>query len=226
MLDTKTMITKEYILESLKNPILGDKHKAILKLALKGLESEDLMSEQRITVNNLNNTVGILNKNRDFWRKKHNDLTDELDGKITALEEESKAKDKKIAEVTRFLNQSQSKYDSLVGQASNEIKKLQDQLKAKDADLAKAPKIINDALTVQILQAQLTESMASHHASVDDANLLIFTLSKERDALAEEIKKWEEADRAKNADIDKLLTENQNLKDSREKLIASVIGMK
>lgn len=223
------MITKEYILESLKNPILGDKHRAILKLALKGLEYEDLVCEQRITVNNLRHEVDGLNRNRNFWRKRHDDLTDhtaELDDKITALEEESKAKDKKIAEVTRFLNQSQSKYDSLVGQASNEIKKLQDQLKAKDADHAKAPKIINDALTVQILQAQLTESMASHHASVDGANLLIFTLSKERDALAEEIKKWEEADRAKNADIDKLLAENQNLKDSREKLIASVIGMK
>jgi len=223
MLDTKTMITKEDILE---------KHIELFKLALKGLEYEKIKGGQFIRIeDHAKITSGV----RTYW---------------------------------------ESKYDSLVGQSANAIKKLQDELKSKDADLAEAPKSINDALTVQILQAQLTESMASHRASVDDANLSIFTLLKERDAFKDSLEKLkienantvtlqyhDEIVGSANRQIvslrnernafhrlvgemqtengcmrddlenmcnerDALKTENQNLKDSREKLIASVIGMK
>ena len=205
MLDTKTMITKEDILEKLQNPCIGDKHRTILKLALKGLEYEKIKGGQFITIeDHAKLTSGV----RTYW---------------------------------------ESKYDSLVGQAANEIKKLQDQLKSKDASLAEASKIINDARARhRALEAQLTESMASHRASVDDANLSIFTLLKERDAFKDSLEKLkieyantvnlqyhdEIVDSANRQIIslrderDALKTENQNLKDSREKLIASVIGMK
>ena len=124
------MITKEELLAALED-LSRNLYKStqIYGLALKGLESES--------------TVKRLIQARDQWRKKHDELADELDDKIIALEEK---------------------------------------LKAKDADLAGASKTINDALTVQILQAQLTESMASHHASVDDANRQIISLRNERNA--------------------------------------------
>lgn len=110
------MITKEELLEKLLETRIGDKHRTILKLALKGLEYEkiegqefipiedhakivygvrtyweskhdDLVCKNRITVNNLRHEVDGLTRSRNFWRKKYDDLADELDDKIIALED-------------------------------------------------------------------------------------------------------------------------------------------
>lgn len=71
------MITKQEILAALEaSSWTSDKITQIYGLALKGLESES--------------TVKRLIQARDQWRKKHDDLADELDDKIIALEDKLK----------------------------------------------------------------------------------------------------------------------------------------
>lgn len=100
------MITKEELLVALEGSSRNlHKSNEVFGLALKGLESEstvkrliqdrdnwkmmheNLVCEHRIAVNNLNNTVDGLTRSRNLWRKKHDDLADELDDKIIALED-------------------------------------------------------------------------------------------------------------------------------------------
>ena len=74
------MITKEELLAALEESTRTlELNNQIFGLALKGLESES--------------TVKRLIQARDQWRKKHDDLADELDDKIIALEEKLKDKD-------------------------------------------------------------------------------------------------------------------------------------
>jgi len=110
------MITKEDILEKLLNTCIGDKHRAILKLALRGLESEDLICGHRIVVNNLNHEIDGLNRSRNFWRKKYESLADELEDKIIAIEEMLKAKDADLSEASIIINDARTKHRVLEAQ--------------------------------------------------------------------------------------------------------------
>ena len=74
------MITKEELLAAFEDSTRTlELNNQIFGLALKGLESES--------------TVKRLIQARDQWRKKHDDLADELDDKIIALKDKLKAKD-------------------------------------------------------------------------------------------------------------------------------------
>ena len=155
------MITKEELLTALEDSARAlDKSNEIYGLALKGLESES--------------TVKRLIQARDLWRKKHDDLADELDDKIIALEE---------------------------------------MLKAKDADLSEASTIINDARTKhRALEAQLIESMAGEHASVDDANRSILQLRYESDAFQRCVGELQTEKSCLQADLENVCKEQEALK--------------
>ena len=201
------MITKEELLEKLLETRIGDKHRDILKLALKGLESEDIMCEHRITVNNLRHEVDGLTRSRNFWRKKYDELADEFDDKIIALEEKLK-NTISLKYHVQLLALANQKIDPL----RQERDALKEELKAKDADLAVTSKTINDALTMQILQAQLTESMASHHASVDDANRQIISLRNERNAFQRLVGELEIEKSCIRADLENVCKERDAFK--------------
>lgn len=113
------MITKEDILEKLQNPCIGDKHRAILKLALKGLGYEKIVEGQEfIPIEEHLLVVGGLTRSRNLWRKKHDDLADELDDKIIALED--KLKD----------TVSLQYHDEIVGSANRQIVSLRNERNA------------------------------------------------------------------------------------------------
>jgi len=101
------MITKEELLVALEDSSRNlYKSNEVFGLALKGLESEstvkrliqdrdnwkmmheNLVCEHRIEEHFL--VVGGLTRSRNLWRKKHDDLADELDDKIIALEDKLK----------------------------------------------------------------------------------------------------------------------------------------
>ena len=163
------MITKEELLEKLLETRICDKHRAVLKLALKGLEYEkiegqefisiedhakiasgvrtyweskhdDLVYEHRITVNNLRHEVDSLTRSRNFWRKKYNEIADELDNKIIALGEKLK-NTICLKYHVQLLTLANQKIDPL----RQERDALKEELKAKDASLAEAFKIIDNA---------------------------------------------------------------------------------
>jgi uncharacterized coiled-coil DUF342 family protein len=185
------MITKEELLVALEDSSRNlYKSNEVFGLALKGLESEstvkrliqdrdnwkmmheNLVCEHRIEEHFL--VVGGLTRSRNLWRKKHDDLADELDDKIIALEE---------------------------------------MLKAKDADLSEASTIINDARTKhRALEAQLIESMAGEHASVDDANRSILQLRYESDAFQRCVGELQTEKSCLQADLENVCKEQEALK--------------
>ena len=192
------MITKEELLEKLLETRIGDKHRAVLKLALKGLEYEKIEGQEFIPLGEHLLVVGGLTRSRNFWRKKYDELADELDDKIIALEEKLKAKDASLAEAFKIIDDARAKHRDLEIQTAhlrNGRKKAEDQIG-----------VLEDKL-------RDTVSLQYHDELVESARRRITALLIERDAFAEEIKKWEEAHRAKNADIDKLFTENKELDD-------------
>lgn len=194
------MITKEHILESLKNPILGDKHRAILKLALKALESES--------------TVKRLIQSRDQWRKKHDDLADELDDKIIALEEKLK-NTISLKYHVQLLTSANQRIDPL----KNERDALEDKLKAKDADLAVASKIINDAQAKhRYLEDRLLDMVGSDHQQ-------IISLRNERNAFQRLVGELEIEKSCIRADLENVCKDRDALKDKIE-VLETEIGLK
>lgn len=202
------MITKEELLVALEDSSRNlYKSNEVFGLALKGLESEstikrliqarddwkkkhdDLVCEHRITVNNLNNTVGILSNSRNFWRKKHNDLSDKLDDKIIALEEKLKDKDASLAVASKIIDDSRAKHRDLVIQtdhlrngrlqAENQIAVLEDKLRD-------------------------TVSLKYHDEIVDSANRQIISLRSKRDAFKRLVGELEIEKSCIRADLKKL----------------------
>ena len=221
------MITKEELLAALEDSSRAlDKSNEIYGLALKGLESEstvkrliqdrdgwkmvheELVCEHRITANNLRHEVDGLTRSRNFWRKKYDDLAGELDGKIIALEDKLKAKDADLAVASKIINSAWAKHRDLGIQT---------------AHLKIGRKKAEDQIAVLEDKLRDTVSLQYHDELVESARRRITALLIERDAFAEEIKKWEDAHRAKNADIDKLLTENGELT-RRERELMIVLG--
>ena len=230
------MITKEEILEKLLETRIGDKHRAVLKLALKGLEHEKIEGQEFIPLGEHLLVVGGLSRSRNLWRKKHDELADELDDKIIALEDKLKAKDADLAEASKIINDARAKHRALEIQTDH---LRNGRLQAEDQ--------------IAVLEDKLrdTVTLKYHDAIVDSANQIIVPLRKERDAfkrlvgemhtekscmradlenvckelsvLKIEIEKWEEAHHAKNADIDKLFTENEKLA-RRERELMIVLG--
>lgn len=202
------MITKEHILENLKNPILGDTHRAILKLALKGLEYEDLMCEHRIAVNNLHYEVDGLNRSRNFLLKQYDSLVGQSANEIKKLQDESNAKTKTIFEASQIIDDMRAKYRALEEELANfntRYDQLCRELIIQTDHLKIGRQNADDQIAVLEDQLKNTVTRQYHDGIVVSAARQIVSLRDERDALK---------------------TENQSLKDSREKLIASVIGMK
>ena len=189
MLDTKTVITKEDILENLKNPILGDVHKAVLKLALKGLEFEKLEGGQFIRIED---HAKIVSGVRTYWKSKYDSLVDQTANEIKKLQDELKAKTKTIFEASQIIDDMRAKYRAL--EASKIINDLRNGRQKDENQIGVLEDKLKDTVTLQY-----------HDKIAASAQRQIAALRDERDALK---------------------TENQSLKDSREKLIASVIGMK
>jgi len=229
------MITKEDILEKLQNPILGDTHRDILKLALKGLESES--------------TVKQVTQDRDNWKMMHEDLV--CVHRIAVLRrelmlqnerDESNAKTKTIFEASKIINDAREKHRDLEDELTN-FKTRYDQLcrehltqndhlrngrrKAED-QIAVLEDKLKDTVSLQHhnetvnplyrrISALLNERDSLHHciSEMQTENHCkradLENVCKERDDLKGEIEKWEEAHRNKNADIDKLITENKEL---------------
>ena len=216
------MITKEELLVALEDSSRNlYKSNEVFGLALKGLESEstvkrliqarddwkkkhdDLVCEHRITANNLRHEVDGLTRSRNFWRKKYDDLADELDGKIIALEEKLKDKDADLAEASKTINSAWAKHRDLGIQT---------------AHLKIGRKKAEDQIGVLEDKLRDTVNLKHHDELISSARRRITALLIERDAFAEEIKKWEEAHRAKNADIDKLFTENKELSTLKDEI--------
>ena len=240
------MVTKEDILEKLLTPSIGDKHRTILKLALKGLEYEkivegqefipiedhakiasgvrtyweskyeELVCEHRITVNNLRHEVDGLTRSRNLWRKKHDDLADELDDKIIALEEKLKDKDASLAEASKIINDARAKHRDLEAQLKNTVT-----LKYHDAIVVSAARQLVSLRDERDAFQRLVGKMQTENHCMR-ANLE--NMSKELGVLKNEIVKHEENYRGKNALIVKVLTENEELKIKIEKFKSFFTG--
>jgi chromosome segregation ATPase len=142
----------------------------------------------------------------------------ELNNQIFGLALKGLESESTVKRLIQARDQWRKKHDDLADELDDKIIALEDKLKAKDADLAVASKTINDALTVQILQAQLTESMASHHASVDDANRQIISLRNERNAFQRLVGELEIEKSCIRADLENVCKERDALKDKIEEL--------
>lgn len=230
------MITKEDILEKLKNPILGATYRYILKLALKGLESES--------------TVKRLIQDRDNWKMMHEDLV--CVHRIAVLRrelmlqnerDESNAKTKTIFEASEIINDAREKhrdledeltnfktrYDQLCREhliqndhlrngrrkAEDQIGVLEDKLKGTVTLQFHDETVATAARQIALLrderdafQRLVGEMQTENHCKRADLE----NVCKERDDLKGEIEKWEEAHCSKNALTDKLFTENEELK--------------
>ena len=220
------MITKEELLVAFKESTGNlELNNQIFGLALKGLESES--------------TAKRLIQARNQWRKKYDDLADELDDKIIALEDKLKAKDADLAVASKMIDDAQAKHRNLEkwlhqakhisgledAQQKGVVDSLRHELMLKSAkydQLRREHQIQTAHLRNGRLQAENqigvledklrdTVSLQYHDELVNSAYRQIVSLRNERNAFAEEIKKWEETDRAKNADINKLFTENKEL---------------
>lgn len=209
------MITKEELLESLKNPILGDKHRAILKLALKALEYEKIEGQEFIPLGEHLLVVGGLTRSRNFWRKKYDELADEFDDKIIALEDKLKTKDADLAEASKIINDAQAKHGALQAQLKNTIP-LQFHNAWEDDLLHTIISLRDERDAFQRLVGEMHTEERHLRANLEN-------MRKELGVLKGEIEKWEEAHRAKNADIDKLFTENGELT-RRERELMIVLG--
>ena len=197
------MITKEELLEKLLETRIGDKHRDILKLALKGLESEDTMCENRITMNNLRYEVDGLTRSRNYWRKKHDDLADELDDKIIALEDKLKAKDASLAVASKIIDDARAKRRALEIQTDH---LRNGRLQAEDQ--------------IAVLEDKLrdTVTLKYHDAIVDSANQIIVPLRKERDAFQRLVGELEIEKSCIRADLENVCKELSVLKIEIEEL--------
>lgn len=225
------MITKEELLEKLLETRIGDKHRAVLKLALKGLEHEKIEGQEFIPLGEHLLVVGGLSRSRNLWRKKHDELADELDDKIIALEEKLK-NTISLKYHVQLLTLANQKIDPL----RQERDALKEELKAKDADLAVASKIIDDtrakrrALEIQtdhlrngrlqaedqiaVLEDKLrdTVSLKYHDELVDSANRQIISLRDERDAFQRLVGELQTEKSCMRADLENVCKELSVLK--------------
>ena len=273
------MITKEELLAALESSRALPKTNEAFRLALKGLEYEKIEGQEFIPLGEHLLVVGGLTRSRNFWRKKHDDLADELDDKIIALEEKLKDKDASLAVASKIIDDARAKHrdleiqtahlkigrkkaeeqigvledklrdtvslkyhDEIVDSANqiivplrNECDALEEKLKDKDASLAVASKIINDAQAKhRYLEDRLLDMVGSDHQQIislrNERNAFqrlvgeleieksciradLENVCKELSVLKIEIEKCEEAHRAKNAVIDKLLAQHRMPKD-------------
>jgi len=225
------MITKEELLVALEDSSRNlYKSNEVFGLALKGLESEstvkrliqdrdnwkmmheNLVCEHRIAVNNLNNTVDGLTRSRNLWRKKHDDLADELDDKIIALEEKLKDKDASLDEASKIINDAREKHRALEAQLKNTIP-LQFHNAWEDDLLLTIISLRDERDAFQRLVGEL-------HIEKNCIKTDLENVCKELGVLKGEIVKHEENYRGKNAFINKVLTENEELKIKIEKFKA------
>lgn len=218
------MITKEELLVALEDSSRNlYKSNEVFGLALKGLESES--------------TVKRLIQDRNLWRKKHDDLADELDDKIIALEEKLKDKDASLDEASKIINDAREKHRDLEIQiehvkngrlqAEDQIAVLENKLrdtvtlKYHDETVATATRRISILIierdAFQRLAGDLQTEKSCMRANLEN-------MCKELDVLKGEIVKHEEAYCARNALIDELFTENEELKIKIEKFKAFFTG--
>ena len=205
------MITKEELLAAFEESTRTlELNNQIFGLALKGLESEstvkrliqdrdnckmlhkDLTCEHRIAVGTLNDTVDGLRRNRNFWKKKHDDLADELDDKIIALKDELKAKDASLAVASKMIDDAQAKHGALQAQLKNTIP-LQFH-NAWEDDLL---------LTIISLRDErdaFQRSVSEMHAENNCMRADLENMCKELSVLKIENKKWEEKLKDKDDD--------------------------
>ena len=231
------MITKEELLEKLLETRIGDKHRAVLKLALKGLEHEKIEGQEFIPLGEHLLVVGGLSRSRNLWRKKHDELADELDDKIIALEEKLK---NTIS--LKYHNAIVDSANQIIVPLRNERDALKEELKAKDADLAVASKIIDDArakrraLEIQtdhlrngrlqaedqiaVLEDKLrdTVTLKYHDAIVDSANQIIVPLRNERNAFQRLVGELEIEKSCIRADLENVCKERDDLKGKIDEL--------
>ena len=184
------MITKEELLVALEDSSRNlYKSNEVFGLALKGLESES--------------TVKRLIQSRNFWRKKHDDLADELDDKIIALEEKLKDKDASLAVASKSIDDARAKHRDLVIQTDhlrNGRKKAEEQIG-----------VLEDKL-------RDTVSLKYHDQIVDSANQIIVPLRKERDAFKRLVGELEIEKSCIRADLENMCKERDALKDKIEEL--------
>ena len=213
------MITKEELLVALEDSSRNlYKSNEVFGLALKGLESES--------------TVKRLIQSRDQWRKKHDDLADELDDKIIALEDKLKAKDADLAVASKIINDAQAKHRNLEeglhqakhvsgledAQRKGVVDSLRHELMLKSAkydQLRREHQIQTDHLRNGRLQAENqigvledklrdTVSLKYHDEIVDSANRQIISLRSERDAFKRLVGELEIEKSCIRADLKKL----------------------
>ena len=165
------MITKEELLAALEDSSRAlDKSNEIYGLALKGLESES--------------TVKRLIQSRDQWRKKHDDLADELDDKIIALEDKlrdtvtlkyhDEIVDSARRRITALLIERDA-FQRLVGE-------LQTEKNCMRADLE------NMCKELSVLKGEIEKWEEAHHAK----NALVKELFTENECLKIKLKKFED----------------------------------
>jgi len=195
------MITKEELLVALEGSSRNlYKSNEVFGLALKGLESEstvkrliqdrdnwkmmheNLVCEHRIEEHLL--VVGGLTRSRNLWRKKHDDLADELDDKIIALEEKLKDKDASLAEASKIINDAREKHRALEAQLKNTVT-----LQFHDETVATATRRISILIierdAFQRLAGDLQTEKSCMHADLEN-------MCKEQEALKSKIDELEE----------------------------------
>ena len=196
------MITKEELLVALEDSSRNlYKSNEVFGLALKGLESES--------------TVKRLIQDRNLWRKKHDDLADELDDKIIALEEKLKDKGASLDEASKIINDAREKHRVLEAQLKNTIP-LQFHNAWEDDLLLTIISLRDERDAFQRLVGEL-------HIEKNCIKTDLENVYKELGVLKSEIEMGEKAHRAQNADIDKLITENKKLA-RREREFSIVLG--
>ena len=183
--------------------------------ALKGLESEKIEGKEFIPIEEHFRVVGGISRSRNLWRKKHDDLADELDDKIIALEDKLKAKDADLAEASKIINDAQAKHGALQAQLKNTIP-LQFHNAWEDDLLHTIISLRDERDAFQRLVGEMHTEKSCMRADLEN-------VCKELSVLKIEIEKWGEAHHAKNADIDKLFTENEKLA-RRERELMIVLG--
>lgn len=226
------MITKEELLAALEDSSRTlELNNQIFGLALKGLESES--------------TVKRLIQARDQWRKKHDDLADELDDKIIALEDKLKAKDADLAVASKIINDAQAKHRNLEeglhqakhvsgledAQRKGVVDSLRHELMLKSAkydQLRREHQIQTDHLRNGRLQAENqigvledklrdTVSLKYHYEIVDSANRQIISLRNKRDAFQRSVSEMHAENNCMRADLENMCKELSVLKIENKK---------
>jgi len=214
------MITKEELLVALEDSSRNlYKSNEVFGLALKGLESEstvkrliqdrdnwkmmheNLVCEHRIEEHFL--VVGGLTRSRNLWRKKHDDLADELDDKIIALEEKLKDKGASLAEASKMIDNARAKHRDLEIQIEH-VKN--GRLQAED-QIAVLENKLRDTVTLKY-----------HDELVNLTNRLIISLRDERDAFHRLIGELRTEKNCMRADLENMCKELGVLKGEIDEL--------